>query len=34
MDLVSTSKKLIEEDKALYGKPKGNKQSNKESNRK
>jgi hypothetical protein len=31
MDLVSTSKKIIEEDKALYGKAKGNKWSNKES---
>jgi hypothetical protein len=31
MDLVSTSKKIIEEDKALYGKAKGNKRSNKES---
>jgi hypothetical protein len=31
MDLVSTSKKVIAEDKALYGKAKGNKRSNKES---
>jgi uncharacterized protein YifE (UPF0438 family) len=30
MDLVSASKKIIEKDKALYGKAKGNKRSNKE----